>query len=150
MTEQEWLDATSANAGLYHLCDKAVGVHRRNAGRRKLRLFLCACPRRIWDLIPAGPHRTAVVAGGRLCEGAGTATSADELMNRDVPGSGLSRVHAAHAAAACVDTNISWAAAFASQSAVRAVAWARMEAQGTEDFRHYHSEAEEQLAQVVL
>ena len=42
---------------------------RYKAGRRKLRLFLCACARRVWGLIPEGPCRQAVGLGERLCEG---------------------------------------------------------------------------------
>jgi hypothetical protein len=151
MTEQEWLEAISPGGGVHYLCDSGLGTHRRKAGRRKLRLFACACARRIWDLIPPGPHRQAVEDGERLCEGIGKAKSSDELINLDVRGSGLSRVHAADAAAACIEKTIWWAASFGSQAAARAVAWARMEALATEDHRHYRqAEAEEELAQVAL
>src|SRR5262245_12688498 len=138
MTEQEWLEATSPGYGLHYLCSAALGTHRRKAGRRKLRLFACACARRIWDLIPPGPHRKAVEDGERLCEGIGKMRSAHALMDLEVRGRGLSRVHAAHAGSACVDRTLWWAAEVAAQAAARAVAWARMEALATEDHRHYH------------
>jgi hypothetical protein len=60
MTETEWLASDNPNAMLRHL--------RHKVGLRKLRLFSCACCRRIWHQIPE-PWRRAVELSERYVEG---------------------------------------------------------------------------------
>jgi hypothetical protein len=68
MTEAEWLDE-----GLS--CQWLIGrVLRGNAartkvGRRKLRLFACACSRQVWDLLGDQRMRRAVEVAERFAEG---------------------------------------------------------------------------------
>lgn len=85
MTEAEWLTATDPGPMLAFLRGKASD--------RKLRLFACACCRRIWHLLPDGPPRQAVAcaeesADGRLDAGrlqaAHTAVIAAREHNRAV------------------------------------------------------------------
>jgi hypothetical protein len=67
MTEAEWLSANDPDEMLDHL-QVEVGAARRPAGRRKLRLFACACCRRIWHLLDEG-GRKAVAAAEGFAEG---------------------------------------------------------------------------------
>jgi hypothetical protein len=60
MTEAEWLECANLRSGLKYL--------RRPPGDRKLRLFLCACCRRVWDLLGDKCH-TAVEIAQRLADG---------------------------------------------------------------------------------
>jgi hypothetical protein len=55
MTEAEWLACEQPEPMLPHL--RTACVHRRKGGRRKLRLFACACWRRVWHLIGDGQDR---------------------------------------------------------------------------------------------
>lgn len=126
MNEKQWLGATDPRGGIDYLCSPEVSANRRKAGRRKLRLFLCACSRRVWHLVPEGPHREAVELGERLCEGENLATQIASLKDREVQGK-LSRRHAAHAGLACVGTNIWHAAVTGADAAAMAVAWASVE-----------------------
>jgi len=67
VTEAEWLACTDPKPMLEHL-RRACSAVRRVVGRRKLRLFGCACCRRIWGLLePAG--RKAVEVSERLADG---------------------------------------------------------------------------------
>jgi hypothetical protein len=68
MTEEEWLTSTSLDAMLGHL-RRQCRVAQRKAGRRKLRLFACACVRRAWDLLADERSRQAVVVAERFAEG---------------------------------------------------------------------------------
>ncbi len=61
MTEAEWL--TGGND--YTLFQ----FIRRKADRRKLRLFACACCRRIWELMPDERSRIAVQVSERYADG---------------------------------------------------------------------------------
>jgi hypothetical protein len=51
-TDEEWHSSSDPALLLESVRDAASG--------RKLRLFACACCRRIWDLLPDGPHRRLV------------------------------------------------------------------------------------------
>jgi hypothetical protein len=62
MTEHEWLACGAPEAMLKYLQDCG------RAGDRKLRLFTCACCRRIWDALPP-PSRRAVEVVERFVDG---------------------------------------------------------------------------------
>ena len=61
MTESEWLACTDPQKMLGHLGERA--------SERKLRLFACACCRRIWHLLKDRRSREAVEAVGRFADG---------------------------------------------------------------------------------
>lgn len=61
MTEAEWLACTNPYKMLDFLGQRA--------SQRKLRLFACACCRRIWHLLPDERSRWAVEFGERLADG---------------------------------------------------------------------------------
>jgi hypothetical protein len=69
MTEQEWQTANAPDALLLHLTAAASD--------RKLRLFACACCRRMWELLPEGASRRAVETSERFADGE---IGADELQ----------------------------------------------------------------------
>jgi len=60
MTEAEWLTATDPTPMLEYLKDKASG--------RKIRLFVVACARAVWDQLSVEEMRTAVETGERLAD----------------------------------------------------------------------------------
>src|SRR3954470_21914848 len=61
MTEADWLGATDPSPMLEFLRGKA--------SERKLRLFMVACARLLWDRIPPGEMRDAVEAAERCADG---------------------------------------------------------------------------------
>lgn len=63
MTEQEWLTAGDIGAMLRFLRST------RKASRRKLRLFCCACCRRIWPFLIDEKSRRAVIAAEQYADG---------------------------------------------------------------------------------
>src|SRR5438445_2790557 len=63
MTEAEWLAATDPGPMLDFLC--ASG----KASERKLRLFACACVRRVWHLLGDHRSRKAVEVAESLADG---------------------------------------------------------------------------------
>src|SRR5260221_32292 len=68
LTEAEWLADTDAYSLLHYLrqhqrISKVVG------GRRRLRLFACACCRQIWHLITHQYSRDAVTVSERFADG---------------------------------------------------------------------------------
>jgi hypothetical protein len=52
MTETEWLTCNDTDSLLLHIVNQPIS--------RKLRLFGCACMRRLWDILPDDTHRRAV------------------------------------------------------------------------------------------
>jgi hypothetical protein len=71
MTEQQWLASRSALAMLQHLCERC-GVARRKNGRRKLRLFACACCRRVWDRLKEERDRQIIEIAENFADGLAT------------------------------------------------------------------------------
>src|SRR6266853_500734 len=61
MNESDWLSSADPRAMLTFLGERA--------SERKLRLFYCACCRRVWNLITDERGRQAVVAAERFAEG---------------------------------------------------------------------------------
>ena len=77
MTEAEWLACEEPGAMLEEL--------RGRASERKLRLFACACVRRIGSLLTSDLSRMAVEAAERYADGEQTAT-ADEMYSLETRG----------------------------------------------------------------
>jgi hypothetical protein len=76
MTEDEWLTGThNSQAMVWSL--RGTAVTRTKAGKRKLRLFACACCRLTWDLITDPLLRQVVEIAERCAEGQ---ASKDELQ----------------------------------------------------------------------
>src|SRR5436190_1682989 len=67
MTEAEWLACDRPEPMLRHL--RTTGAPRRDGGRRKLRLFGCACVRRKWRRVTDARSRALVVAAERYADG---------------------------------------------------------------------------------
>jgi hypothetical protein len=67
MTMQDWLSSRSAGTLLRHLCHNH-GAARRKDGRRKLRLFACACCRRVWEKLPEERDREVVLVSERFAD----------------------------------------------------------------------------------
>ncbi len=61
MTESEWLNGVDPGPMLAFITGKV--------SERKLRLFMCACCRRIWDILDAEPFRNAVEVAERYADG---------------------------------------------------------------------------------
>jgi len=74
MTEQKWLACTDPQPMLDFLRGKASD--------RKLRLFACACCRRIWHLLSDERSRTAVEVLEAFCEGAVTEKQLEEARSK--------------------------------------------------------------------
>ena len=68
MTEAEWLTSDDPAQMLRLVTDK-LGANRCKAGRRKLRLFGCACCRQLWDVMADPRSRHAVEVAERLADG---------------------------------------------------------------------------------
>jgi hypothetical protein len=62
MTETEWLERTDDPLHMLHYLP-------REASERKLRLFACACARRLWDLLTDAASREAVEVAERYADG---------------------------------------------------------------------------------
>jgi hypothetical protein len=65
MTEEEWLACRDPDALLEFLLSEAACRHRPQPSRRKLRLFACACCRRIWPFLTDDCSRHAVEVAER-------------------------------------------------------------------------------------
>jgi hypothetical protein len=68
MTEAEWQKAADPRPMLEFLRTRHRAA-RRKAGRRKFRLFACACLRDIWPLLHETGSRQAVEVAERYCDG---------------------------------------------------------------------------------
>jgi hypothetical protein len=68
LTEGQWLGSASPYVLLRHLQQHYL-VARVPGGRRRLRLFCCACCRVVWDLFEDGRCRRAVEVAERFAEG---------------------------------------------------------------------------------
>jgi hypothetical protein len=73
MIEAEWRTSTDLPYLIKQL--------RENGKDRKLRLFACACARRLWDLFPSGNARKAVEVAERFADGAATAHELAEVYD---------------------------------------------------------------------
>jgi hypothetical protein len=67
MTETEWMECDEPEPMLRHL--RASGVARLKGGRRKLRLFGCACVRRKWRRATDPRSRALILAAERYADG---------------------------------------------------------------------------------
>jgi hypothetical protein len=65
MDEPEWLASGAPDKMIQYLDRCYTGT----VGERKLRLFACACCRRIWDRLPDAEHRRAVEVAERFADG---------------------------------------------------------------------------------
>jgi hypothetical protein len=81
MTEQEWADSGDPEAMLSYLCTEHRAT-RSKAGKRKLRLFTCACLRQVWDLITEDATREAVGVCERFADGLATAAELASAAKR--------------------------------------------------------------------
>jgi hypothetical protein len=81
MTEQEWSVAVESNTMLRFLCEQS-NIVRRKAGRRKLRLFGCACCWKMSDQMTDARSRAAVEVAERLADGRASASEGDDARGR--------------------------------------------------------------------
>lgn len=110
MTEAEWLTSTDLNAMLEHLGERISS--------RKLRLFACACCRRVWHLLTEPSSRNAVEVAERFADGLATKEELMVARNEAVtqaPSSGASQVAA---------RDPRWAAAWTAVGASKIAFWA--------------------------
>jgi hypothetical protein len=78
VTEHEWLACTDPAVMAHFLCDK-LRLSRRPAGRRRLRLYACACCRRVWDRLSDDRSRAAVEVAERYADGAALKSELDRV-----------------------------------------------------------------------
>jgi hypothetical protein len=102
MTEPEWLECTDPTPMLEFLPD--------NASDRKLRLFACACCRRVWSLIVSEPAKRVVEVVELHADGHATyqevaATAEDAILNTFSYDTGTYRANSAAEAVATVSNN---------------------------------------------
>jgi hypothetical protein len=123
MSEAWWQGCDNPLVMLQYLQDP-LRVNRTKAGRRRLRLFACACCRRVWKLIPTGACQQAVTASESYADGLAGVTAAaladaqkaaDRRVKRTRPHT--PEGEAARAARWAADRNVVDAAKFAAWSA---------------------------------
>src|SRR6266567_6199875 len=68
MTEAEWLASDDPTLMPNCLCLE-LQLSRTKVGRRKLRLYACACGRRVWHLLKDKKSRRAIELAERFAEG---------------------------------------------------------------------------------
>jgi hypothetical protein len=81
MTEAEWMNCTDSLKMLRFLRNER-GESQRKAGRRKLRLFACACVRGIWVLLRKEGSRQAVVTAEQVADGLASAQELAEAQHK--------------------------------------------------------------------
>ena len=132
MDEAEWLISTNPAAMLLHL---------KEASDRKLRLFACACVRRVWHLLTDPRSRNAVIVAEKFADGLATklelaeaAWAAWEAARAAQGATGAAPRGAAQGATGAAARAATWAAARAAwaQGATGAVAWAAARAAARE------------------
>src|SRR5262249_38949920 len=84
MTEAEWLAATDPNVMSRFLCDER-GLSRKPVGRRKLRLYACACCRRAWHLLDDERSREAIETAESYADGTVPQAELDRVWHRGQP-----------------------------------------------------------------
>jgi hypothetical protein len=80
MTEAEWL-ASDDGQEMRQCLRKQFNAARRKIGRRKLRLFACACCRQVWDAMTDERSRAAVEFAERLADGGADTVRLNSLRN---------------------------------------------------------------------
>jgi hypothetical protein len=65
MTEEEWL-------GSPHLYDRIRSLEKQGGNERRLRLFACACCRRVWNLLQVDAARRLVELAEAYADGEAT------------------------------------------------------------------------------
>ena len=85
MTEAEWLAGTDPAVMARFLCDE-LRFSRKPIGRRKLRLYACACCRRAWHLWRDERRREAVEVAERYADGAVSKAELDRAGYRGEEG----------------------------------------------------------------
>jgi hypothetical protein len=100
MTEEEWLACKSPGGMLTYLREQS-GVARRKGGRRTLRLFACACCRRVWHKLAEDRDRRVVLLSEAFADGMASAEELESARRRclDRTGRVYPAVRAAIAAA---------------------------------------------------
>src|SRR4051812_13569039 len=114
MTEAEWLSCGDPDAMLVFLQDKGLD--------RKLRLFSCACCRRVWHLLGKGASRTAVETAERFADGLVGEVELEAARRAALAAADVYPEEAAAAAATPDPAWVSWAAEAASYDAADPVA----------------------------
>lgn len=80
MTEPQWLTATEPSEMWLFVLERAMQRFRESGDTndRKMRLFACACCRRVWDLLPDERSRRGIELAERYADG--HALSAEEFV----------------------------------------------------------------------
>jgi hypothetical protein len=68
MNEARWLGCQDPDTMVDHLCRRRKATRLKD-GRRRLRLFACACCRHFWDLLADGRSRRAIEVSERHADG---------------------------------------------------------------------------------
>lgn len=121
MTEAEWLDSDNSPLMLEYLHDRVSD--------RKLRLFACACARRLWPLLTNEQGRQAIEVAERFANGRATKSDLEKAWTgaeaARVTAQNVARSTRGEASESVWDAQASaWAAQAAASAASRAAWWA--------------------------